>query len=139
MLHHVSDFFPDHLIGSPKSLACEKLAARTWTRFQDIPALQSPDFNFIQGSVSKVDCASKVAHILDSKTQSNRIEEYDYLVAASGLRRVFPTVPQSLRRVDFLQEVKQHVESIRNAHEGIVVVGGGMYRRFFFQTFNQPN
>ena len=119
-----------HLIGSPKSLACEKFAAESWTRFQDIPALKSPDFSFIQGTVSKVDSASKIAHILDSETQENRTEKYDYLIAASGLRRVFPVAPQSLRREDFLEEAKKHVENVRSASEGIVVVGGGLYQNW---------
>ncbi|KAJ5266510.1 hypothetical protein N7478_009318 [Penicillium angulare] len=114
-----------HLIGAPKSLACEKYASDTWRQFKDIPALKSPDFNFIQGSVNKVDCASKIAHILDTETQENRTEKYDYLIAGSGLRRVFPVVPQSLRRAEFLEEAKKHVENLRNASEGIVVVGGG--------------
>lgn len=117
-----------HLIGSPKSLACEKFAAESWTRFKDIPALKSPDFSFIRGTVSKVDSASKIAHILDSETQQNRMENYDYLIAASGLRRIFPVAPQSVRREDFLEEAKKHVEDVRNASQGIVVVGGGLYR-----------
>ncbi|KAJ5708694.1 hypothetical protein N7488_008495 [Penicillium malachiteum] len=114
-----------HLIGAPKSLACEKYAAESWTRFQDIPALKSPDFKVIQGTVSKVDCASKIAHILDTQTKENRTEKYDYLIAASGLRRVFPVAPQSLRREEFLEEARKHVENVRTAKEGIVVVGGG--------------
>lgn len=76
--------------------------------------------------MSKLDCATKATHILDMDTQTIRIESYDYLVVGSGLRRVFPTVPQSLRRVEFLQEAKQHTQNVRNAHEGVVIVGGGM-------------
>lgn len=119
----------DHLIGTPKSLACEKLAAESWTRFQDIPALKSPNFKIIQGSVRKVDCAAKVAHILDTATKSTITESYDYLVVASGLRRVFPTVPRSLRRDDFLEEAREHTENVRNAR-GVVVVGGGKHSQF---------
>ncbi|KAJ5925338.1 hypothetical protein N7454_007977 [Penicillium verhagenii] len=114
-----------HLIGSPKSLACEKFAAESWTRFKDIPALKSPDFNFIQGSVSKVDSAARVAHIVDSETKQSRTERYDYLIAASGLRRIFPVAPQSLQRDEFLAEAKKHVENVRNASRGIAVIGGG--------------
>ncbi|GLI72153.1 hypothetical protein PoHVEF18_000321 [Penicillium ochrochloron] len=113
-----------HLIGTPKSLACEKLAAESWTRFQDIPALKSPDFKIIQGSVSSVDCATKIAHILDTATNSTITESYDYLIVASGLRRGYPTVPRSLRRDDYLEEAMKHTENVRNAR-GVVVVGGG--------------
>ncbi|KAJ5651104.1 uncharacterized protein N7484_004827 [Penicillium longicatenatum] len=114
-----------HLIGSPKSLVCEKFAAESWTRFKDIPALKSPDFSFIQGTVSKVDSASKIAHILDAETKENRTEKYDYLIAASGLRRIFPVAPRSLRREEFLEEARKHVKNVQNASQGIVVVGGG--------------
>ncbi|KAJ5578799.1 uncharacterized protein N7459_007763 [Penicillium hispanicum] len=115
-----------HLIGSPKSLACEKFALESWTRFRDIPALNSPDFTFIQGSVSEVNCRSKVAHILETNTKETRVEPYDYLIASSGLRRVFPTVPGSLQRTEFLREVKHHIADMRRAQEeGVAVVGGG--------------
>jgi hypothetical protein len=124
----LADTYLVHLIGSPKSLACEKFAAESWTRYQDIPALKSPDISFIHGSVDKVDCEAKVAHILDTASKSARAESYDYLVAASGLRRVFPTVPRSFRREEFLEDVEKHSEDLRNAKEGVVVVGGGMYR-----------
>jgi hypothetical protein len=115
-----------HLIGSPKALACEKFASEAWTRFQDIPGLRSPDLSFIQGSVSSVDFSAKVAHIVDADTNNNRMEPYDYLVAGSGLRRSFPTVPQSLRRDEFLKEAREHMTNVEQARDGIVVVGGGM-------------
>ncbi|CAG8358813.1 unnamed protein product [Penicillium salamii] len=113
-----------HLIGSPKALACKKFAAEAWTRFQDIPGLKSPDLSFIQGSVSRVDFKNKVAHIVDSE-KNDRAESYDYLIAGSGLRRSFPTVPQSLRRDEFLKEAEGHMAHVENAHDGVVVVGGG--------------
>lgn len=122
--HLANAVVPDHLIGTPKSLACEKMATESWTRFQDIPALKSPNFKIIQGSVSKVDCAAKVAHITDTTTKSTITEPYDYLIVASGLRRVYPTVPESLQRDDFLEEARKHAENVRNA-QGVVIVGGG--------------
>ncbi|OQE20187.1 hypothetical protein PENFLA_c017G06901 [Penicillium flavigenum] len=114
-----------HLIGSPKALACEKFASEAWTRFQDIPGLKSPNLSFIQGSVSSVDFSAKVAHIVDADTNNNRTEPYDYLIAGSGLRRSFPTVPQSLRRDEFLKEARGHMTNVKQARDGIVVVGGG--------------
>jgi hypothetical protein len=114
-----------HLIGSPKALACEKFASEAWTRFQDIPGLKYPGLTFIQGSVASVDFGSKVAHIVDAETKANRTEPYDYLIAGSGLRRTFPTVPQSLQRHEFLQEAKEHMSNVKHARDGIFVVGGG--------------
>ncbi|PYH91605.1 apoptosis inducing factor [Aspergillus ellipticus CBS 707.79] len=114
-----------HLIGSPKALACDKFASKTWTRFDDIPALQTPSVRFVQGSVNSVDCQSKVAQILDTNTKETRKEKYDFLIASSGLRRVFPTVPQSLRRDEFLEEAKSHMDEIRKAQDGVAIIGGG--------------
>ncbi|KAJ5746847.1 uncharacterized protein N7511_008543 [Penicillium nucicola] len=114
-----------HLIGSPKALACDKFASQAWTRFSDIPGLKSPDLSFIQGSVSSVDFAEKVVHIIDADTKTNRAESYDYLVASSGLQRTFPTVPQSLQRDQFISEAKEHMANVKNARDGVVVVGGG--------------
>ncbi|KAJ5100096.1 FAD-dependent pyridine nucleotide-disulfide oxidoreductase [Penicillium argentinense] len=114
-----------HLIGSPKALACEKFAGETWTRFQEIPALKSPHINFVQGSVSSVDFTTKTAQIDETSTKATRSETYDYLVVSSGLRRTFPTVPQSLQRSDFLAEASDNVQDIQKASEGVVVVGGG--------------
>ncbi|KAJ5779918.1 FAD-dependent pyridine nucleotide-disulfide oxidoreductase [Penicillium paradoxum] len=114
-----------HLIGSPKALACEEFASEAWTRFQDIPGLKYPNLKFIQGSVSSVDFNAKVAHVVDSNTNSNCAESYDYLIAGSGLRRNFPTVPQSLRRSEFLKEAKKHMSDVKHARGGIVVIGGG--------------
>ncbi|KAK5789023.1 hypothetical protein VI817_008147 [Penicillium citrinum] len=114
-----------HLIGSPKSLACEKFASDSWTRFQDIPGLTSAGINFIRGSVHSVDFATKTAQINENDSKAKRKESYDYLVVGSGLRRTFPTVPQSLRRDDFIAEVKRHAADIQSSQEGVVVVGGG--------------
>lgn len=80
---------------------------------------------FVRGSVTSVDPERKVAQILELQSQQARYEQYDYLIAASGLRRVFPTVPQSLRREDFLSEAKSHRKSVLDAQEGVVIVGGG--------------
>lgn len=115
----------DHLIGSPKALACEKFAPKAWTRFADIPALKAPNMEFVRGSVTSVDPERKVAQILELQSQQTRHEQYDYLIAASGLRRVFPTVPQSLCRDDFLNEAKLHRKNVQDAQEGLVIVGGG--------------
>lgn len=87
--------------------------------------MKSPNLTFIRGNVSSVDSKGKIAHVIDSETKATRLESYDYLIAGSGLRRTFPTVPQSLRRDDFLNEVKEHKSKVKNAQNGVVVVGGG--------------
>ncbi|KAE8151754.1 putative apoptosis inducing factor [Aspergillus avenaceus] len=114
-----------HLIGSPKALACDQYASKTWIRFQDIPALKTPNLKFVRGSVSSVDCQSKTAQILDLESKETTSEKYDFLIAGTGLRRVFPTVPQSLQRDEFLKEAWNHKEDIEKARDGVVIIGGG--------------
>ncbi|KAF7713380.1 Uncharacterized protein PECH_001319 [Penicillium ucsense] len=113
-----------HLIGSPKSLICEKLATASWTRFKDIPALASPHFKIVRGRVTNIDCAAKVAHVLDTATGSILAESYDFLVVASGVRRTYPVVPQSSCRTDFLQEASKHSSQVRKASD-VAIIGGG--------------
>lgn len=112
------------MIGSPLALASREFARKAWVRFQDIPALRAEGVSHVQGSVVQVDMERKVARVADSATQSETEEEYDYLVAASGLRRAWPVVPQSLSRDGYLSEVEKHVQAVKNA-TGVVVIGGG--------------
>ena len=93
--------------------------------FSTIPVLQVPNLNIIQGSVSSISPSAKTATIQISSGESE--VGYDYLIAASGLRRVFPVVPQSLSEKSYLQEAKEQIEKIKSSTEAIVVIGGGMY------------
>jgi NADPH-dependent 2,4-dienoyl-CoA reductase/sulfur reductase-like enzyme len=117
--------YPDHLIGSPLALASKEYASKAWTRFEDIPALRASGLNWVRGIVVRVDCERKVAFISDSGTGEEYEEDYDYLVASSGLRRAWPAVPQSLRRESYLSEVSDHIDKVKNAPKGVVVIGGG--------------
>ncbi|THZ52916.1 FAD/NAD(P)-binding domain-containing protein [Aureobasidium pullulans] len=114
-----------HLIGNPLAFASDDAASKSWTRFRDIPALKLPNVRFLQGSVATIDCEKKVAWIVDTVTEQRRQEPYDYLLVASGLRRTSPVVPQALDRDQFLAEARTHTKSIRDAKEGVVVIGGG--------------
>ena len=84
----------------------------------------------MQGSVTEVDCAAKKASILNQTTKQIFVEDYDFLVAAPGLRRPYPVVPQSLNRKQFLIEAEEHVHAVSNATHGVVVVGGGKCRYY---------
>ncbi|KAI1622670.1 pyridine nucleotide-disulfide oxidoreductase AMID-like protein [Exophiala viscosa] len=112
-----------HLIGSPLALASREFASKAWTKFSDLPALK--DIRFIQGSVNTVDCKKKQAVITETPTQSLLELDYDFLVAATGLRRVWPVVPQTHTRETYLSEAGDHIEAVRRAKEGVVVIGGG--------------
>ncbi|KAK7414731.1 hypothetical protein QQX98_006415 [Neonectria punicea] len=114
-----------HLIGSPLALADSDYAKKNWVKFSDIKALQFPSFKVIHGSVSSVDPASKTATISDHLTKELSTQQYDYFVAASGLRRVWPVVPQATTRKAYLLEAEQQIYNVENAKHGVVVVGGG--------------
>lgn len=115
----------DHLIGSPLALADSDYSKKAWVKFQDIPALQHPSIKIITGSVATVDCETKTATTLDGVTKVATEHKYDFFVAASGLRRVWPVVPQSLSRKQYLVEAAEHIHAVSNAQHGVVVVGGG--------------
>ncbi|KAF5022061.1 hypothetical protein F66182_5888 [Fusarium sp. NRRL 66182] len=114
-----------HVIGSPLALAESEYAKKNWVKFSDTPGLQDPSINIIQGSVTKVDPASKTATVAAHLTKEESTLEYDYLVCATGLRRVWPVVPQSLTRKQYLLEAENHINAVHNAKHGVVVVGGG--------------
>jgi NADPH-dependent 2,4-dienoyl-CoA reductase/sulfur reductase-like enzyme len=115
----------DHLIGSPLAFASEPFSKKAWVKYDDIPALRAKNITHLQGSATHVDCEKKVATIVDGVSKREIRESYDYLVVATGLRRVFPTVPQSLTRKAYLFETEGHIEKVKNAKEGVVVIGGG--------------
>jgi NADH dehydrogenase FAD-containing subunit len=103
------------------ALASKTFVGKAWTKFPDIPALKS--VRFVQGSAKTVDCKKKRALI---ETREGGTEmEYDFFVAASGLRRVWPVVPQSTVREAYLEEASAQINALESARHGIVVVGGG--------------
>lgn len=117
----------DHVIGGPLAFASSEYARKAWVKYKDIPALQAKNIHVIQGSAHNVDCERKIATITDSISGATTREDYDFLVVATGLRRNFPAVPQSLTKKAYLYEADNHLEKVKNATEGVVVVGGGMY------------
>ncbi|PNY26681.1 Thioredoxin reductase, partial [Tolypocladium capitatum] len=114
-----------HLIGSPLALADADYAKRAWVKFKDLSGLQSPQVKFAHGAVSSVDCEAKKATTVDDATKEVTTHDYDFFLAATGLRRVWPVVPQSLTRKQYLLEAEEHIHAVTNAQHGVVVVGGG--------------
>lgn len=113
------------MIGSPLALADEAYASKAWVRYEDMAALKTPKITMIQGKATKVDMSSKRATVLETSTQAPRDLAYDYLVVATGLRRAWPVVPQSLFRKQYLYEAGAHIAAVSDAPDGVVVVGGG--------------
>ncbi|KAI1098181.1 FAD/NAD(P)-binding domain-containing protein [Jackrogersella minutella] len=114
-----------HVIGSPLAMASSSYAEKAWTYFKDIPILQRPDVRFLHGTVSKVDPESKTATIIEQPNQEEQALAYDYFVAATGLRRVWPVVPQSAKKEDYLKEVRRHIDAVTNSTAPVLIVGGG--------------
>ncbi len=123
---HVTNIsMTDHLIGSPLALADAEYAKKAWQKFSDIPALQHPSIKVVIGTVTAVDCEAKTATTLDMASKEATVHGYDFFVAASGLRRVWPVVPQSLSRKQYLIEAGEHIHAVSNSTHGVLVVGGG--------------
>ncbi|TLD39663.1 pyridine nucleotide-disulfide oxidoreductase AMID-like [Venturia nashicola] len=115
-----------HLIGSPLALASEHYSPKGWMRFEDLPALRSqPDLKCVQGSMKHIDLEQRIATITNPTTEQSHTEKYDYLIVASGLRRVWPVVPQSLTKKTYLYETSEHIHAVKESAGGVVVVGGG--------------
>ncbi|KAJ5827280.1 hypothetical protein N7447_004043 [Penicillium robsamsonii] len=117
-----------HLIGLPLAIASNADASTFWKKFEDIPALQSPDINHIQGRVDSIDCKSRTAQIHQmTANDGHKIveEKYDYMIACSGLRREWPSAPKSLTREAYIAETADSVQTIEEAVEGVVIIGGG--------------
>lgn len=83
---------------------------------------------FVQGSVTSVDPEARAATVVHRLTGAEETHEYDYFVAATGLRRAWPVVPQSLSRKQYLAEAGEHIRIVSSGaggDHGVVVVGGG--------------
>ncbi|KAI2468965.1 FAD/NAD(P)-binding domain-containing protein [Annulohypoxylon bovei var. microspora] len=114
-----------HVIGSPLALASTSYAEKAWVYYKNIPILQRPDVRFVHGTVSKVDPETKTATIVEQPNQEERAEAYDFFVAATGLRRVWPVVPQSAKKEDYLEEARRHISAVTNSTVPVLIVGGG--------------
>ncbi|TQV90997.1 pyridine nucleotide-disulfide oxidoreductase AMID-like [Cordyceps javanica] len=110
---------------APLAMADSAYRNRAWARFRDMTDLQEENVTFVHGSLSRVDCAAKTATILRHGSNEPATIEYDYFCAATGCRRVWPVVPQSLTFEDYLVETQKHIDEAGNAEHGVLVVGGG--------------
>ncbi|KIW00354.1 uncharacterized protein PV09_08066 [Verruconis gallopava] len=114
-----------HLIGCPLAFCSSDYAPKIWHKFEDIPALRHPSIRWTRGSVVKVDTNALTAKIRHAGSDIESQHAYDYLIAASGLRRAFPVVPQSLTRKQYLLETADHARKVQQTKNGVAVIGGG--------------
>ena len=106
-------------------MAVKEYSEKAWVEFKDIKVLQRPNVNFIQGRLNKVDPESKTAVVAEKEIQTPRELQYDFFIAATGLRRPWPVVPQALTRKEYLLETAKHIDSVSTATAPVLVVGGG--------------
>ncbi|PCG89915.1 Dimeric alpha-beta barrel [Penicillium occitanis (nom. inval.)] len=114
-----------HLIGTPLAYASKEYAKKSWIRFQDIPALQTPSVKIVHASITQLNCEEKFATVRAIDTKQNIKIPYDYFVAASGLRRTKPSAPVALTRKEYLEDALEHIRLAEGAKEGVVVIGAG--------------
>lgn len=116
-----------HVVGAPLALADHEYSKRAWVQFKDMADLQRPNITFMHGSLSHVDCAAKTATVVKHGTDATEPFTYDYFCSATGYRRAWPVVPQSLAYKQYLAETMQHIQACANAQRGggVLVVGGG--------------
>ena len=98
--------------------------------------MRSPSVKWIQGSVKQIEPEQRIATVTNAATQELHTERYDYLIVASGLRRVWPVVPQSLTRKTYMFETSEHIHAIKESADGLVVVGGGRCSSAIFLTID---
>ncbi|KAK5168609.1 uncharacterized protein LTR77_005918 [Saxophila tyrrhenica] len=110
---------------APLALIEEDYTARAWTKFSDLKAARHPKLHFLHGSVKAIDCETSTAYIQPHGAVGQEKHSYDYLICATGYRRTWPTVPQALDRESYLAEARGHIDSVKAAEHGIVVIGGG--------------
>lgn len=116
-----------HIVGNPLALADRKYGTTAWQKFSEIPGvLDAPGVKFIQGSVKSVDSKNKNARITTISGKTQEIP-YDYVVVATGLRRVWPTVPSETAKSGFLDQCHAHLDQVEKTEKGVVVIGGGLH------------
>ncbi|KAI2615201.1 FAD/NAD(P)-binding domain-containing protein [Hypoxylon sp. NC1633] len=114
-----------HVIGSPLALASSSYAEKAWVYFKNIAVLQRPDVRFVHGTVDHIDPKAKTATVIEQPDKVERSEAYDFFIAATGLRRVWPVVPQSATRKEYLEEARRHIDAVTNSTAPVLIVGGG--------------
>jgi len=118
---------PVHTIGTPLAHTSRAYTPKAWKTFDTIPWLKRPNVHVKRGTVKSVNIDSRIATYTDTATGNDCIEHYDFLVAATGLHRKWPIVPQGLTMEEYLHDALDYVNTIAHAGDHtIAVVGGGM-------------
>jgi NADPH-dependent 2,4-dienoyl-CoA reductase/sulfur reductase-like enzyme len=116
-------------MGAPLAHASAPYAGKAWRRFDDIPELKGHGVRILQGTATSVDLAEKVLTFRPAPVEGAENPEkqigYDYLVAATGLKRTWPIVPREHKKERYLEDAREFIKELENVEGNIVVVGGG--------------
>lgn len=115
-------------------MVSEEYSQKVWTEYSALEILQHPSVKYMQGKLASVSPESKEAVILPFNSETPSTVGYDFFVAATGLHRAWPVVPQALTKSEFLADVKRQVKAIQDAKDGVVVIGGGKFRSLSFSN-----
>ncbi|KAF2489536.1 FAD/NAD(P)-binding domain-containing protein [Lophium mytilinum] len=114
-----------HSVGAPLAHVSEKSSPVMWKPFKSFPELQHPNLSFEQGSLTKIDCKSRIAWYTDIHGILQE-EPYHYLIQATGLKRNWPIVPRAQSCNEYNKDASTLIIQIKNArHKRVAVVGGG--------------
>ncbi|OJZ80604.1 hypothetical protein ASPFODRAFT_38020 [Aspergillus luchuensis CBS 106.47] len=114
-----------HSVGGPLAYCSPEHAARMWRLYRGFPKLNRPDVTFVQGTVVRVDASTRTVSYQSPEGQQQDLP-YDYLLAATGLRRPWPVVPRTTEMRSYLADAGTAARRLSAAGKiGIVVIGGG--------------
>ncbi|KAJ9197905.1 hypothetical protein DTO166G4_2512 [Paecilomyces variotii] len=118
-----------HTMGTPLVHVYDSVTDHAWISYRDIPALKRPNVDILQGRIVEIDPLKKTAWWRSTKTpedETDRVIQYDYLIAATGLHRDWPVLPKSQNRQEYLDDAMKHINALKGSlDKPIVVVGGG--------------
>jgi len=117
-------------MGSPLAQTSVSFASQAWRNFDDISILQEGNVQKIQGKVTAICMASRIATYQDPSGSATKDIPYDFLVVATGTQRSWPIVPRAMGRKEHLQEMAGHIRDVRESKRVVVVGGGEIYNTF---------
>jgi NADH dehydrogenase FAD-containing subunit len=120
-----------HTMGSPLAHTSKLFAPSAWYKFSDMDSLKRPNIEVLQGSALHLDPQAKELHwqkkYRDSSGSELDILKYDYLVASTGIQRLWPILPRSMNSIDYQTDAQDYIADLGKAGPTIVVVGGGNF------------
>ncbi|KAK5080228.1 hypothetical protein LTR05_008741 [Lithohypha guttulata] len=117
-----------HQVGTPLAHTSSSYTSRPWINYSDFHELSDPNVTVVRGTVEKVDLGSKIVKYSDGSAGNHktiRDLDYDYLVIATGLRRMWPVVLLAMEKKQYEKDSQQFIKKIENCRNGVIVVGGG--------------